>query len=229
MPKLQYTAEEIEHKLALIEKNKNLLPRPYKTEFPGGLLPQGFEDIGDGSILTYAIDGAKEPSFSLNTCTLTVGKKYIISVGITNIAEETIIVPDLALHVDTGNVSATAYATETGYAELNLNEVTGESKTVSAEVRLTVPISIPDNLLIKPQIEEVQVIEGEEVLEPTDWVPYMDKIGTYVDERFNGTVAKIKVLVERIAVLEKLLLDGGDGTDGLQILMVQKPQKTDAE
>jgi hypothetical protein len=33
----------------------------------------------------------------------------------------------------------------------------------------------------------------------------MDQIGTYVDRRFNGINAKIKVLTDRIKVLEEQL------------------------
>ena len=59
---LNHTAESINHKLDLIDENKNLLPYPYKTELPTGLI-----DVGDGSILTYVRDGAySEKKFFLN-------------------------------------------------------------------------------------------------------------------------------------------------------------------
>ena len=81
---LQHTAEEIDRKLNLIAENKNQLEYPYD-----GSLPVGLTDVGDGSVLTAERNGAyAESYFLLKTMQLTTGKKYIISLAITNILEE---------------------------------------------------------------------------------------------------------------------------------------------
>jgi hypothetical protein len=87
--KLRHTAEAIDHKLDLITKNKNLLRYPYTTDLVDGRLPLGLEDVGDGSILTTDVT-TPEGEFVFTTCALTTGKKYTISLDITNIVDEVV-------------------------------------------------------------------------------------------------------------------------------------------
>ena len=69
------------------------------------------------------------------------------------------------------------------------------STTKAARIYLVVPNGCSTkNLLIKPQIEA-----GDK---KTDWVPNMDKIGTYVDRRFNGINAKLKPILELMDCIE---------------------------
>jgi len=181
--KLNLSAEAIDYKLNLIDKNKNLLPYPYdnNTAFPTGL-----ENVGDGSILTYggSIPGDKR-EIVLNTCSLPGGKKYIVSLDITNILEEAITdLEGFALKIAIEGEALTDAFT---FKELDFSSKTGET---SITVYLFAPTTFSANLLIKPQIEEGT--------KKTTWVPYMDTIGSYVDERFNSTNAKIKVLSESL-------------------------------
>ena len=173
---LQHTAEEIDHKLSLIDENKNLLPYPYEIVLPTGLI-----DVGDGSILTTKRNGAySEESFLLNHCELPAGK-YTISLDITTVLEEPTVVSGFALKVEIAG-QETIIITDQG--ELQLTE---ESTVV---VHLVVPSYFDAGLIIKPQIEK-----GEE---KTIWVPNMDKIGTYVDRRFNSTNVKIKETITKV-------------------------------
>ena len=76
--KLRHTLEEIDYKLDLIDKNKNLLPYPYT--YPDGssdyLEKNVCEDVGDGSFLiTPASIPANGKSIYLTDVTLTPGKK----------------------------------------------------------------------------------------------------------------------------------------------------------
>lgn len=180
MADILYTAREINRRLDLIAENKNLLPYPYNA------LPVGLTDVGDGSILTADRSGAyNEESFFLNECILTAGKKYTISLDITDILEVPTIVSGFELKVEiTGRDTISGI---TDYAVLDLSTA---SEDLTAVISLIVPNTFDTGLLIKPQIEE-----GEQ---KTNWVPYMDKIGTYVDRRFNSTNAKLKATKEYI-------------------------------
>jgi hypothetical protein len=179
---LIHTAEQIDHKLELVNENKNLLPYPYKTAFPVGL-----EDVGDGSFLTTGNTTSNAKIF-LNDCSLLAGT-YIASLEVTDITDshETVTNPGFGLKIVIDGTEQPA------------------SFTLSDVKVASVYLAVPDgcstkNLLIKPQIEASA--------EKTDWVPYMDKIGNYVDGRFNSTNTKIKVLTERLNALERLLADG---------------------
>ena len=193
---LQHTAEAIDHKRDLIDKNKNLLPYPYidsETNLPIKFSAE-LEDIGDGSILVIDTTTSTIERV-LATCPLLVGKKYTVSLDFTNIVDTTISVdnPGFELRVEGGGKTATAKNDADGKnssAELDLTDVVGNDKNeIAISVKIVIPAGVNSGLLIKPQIEE-----GEE---KTDWVPYMDKIGTYVDRRFNGTNAKLKVLADK--------------------------------
>jgi hypothetical protein len=178
------SAEAVDRRLSLIDENKNLLEYPYEKA-----LPLGFTDVGDGSILT---SGAySQQSFDLNACTLDAGK-YIISLTITNITEEPTIVSDFSLKVRYGTTNEDILAELT---PSNDGKKTFATFTLSMESTVIVSLEVPNNvitgLLIKPQLEKYTA-DGQ----PSGWVPNMDKIGTYVDRRFNGTNAKIKVLTD---------------------------------
>jgi hypothetical protein len=180
---LDFTAEQINRRLSLIAENKNLLLYPYDTS-----LPRGLTDVGDGSILTSDRTGTySEESFLLNDCILPAGK-YTISLDITTILEEPTNVSGFKLKVKIDNDDP-IFVTDTIQIELFKESV--------AVVSLVVPGSFETGLVIKPQIEEG--------IHKTAWVPNMDQIGTYVDRRFNGINAKIKVLTDRIKVLEEHL------------------------
>ena len=194
---LQHTAEAIDYKLNLIDKNKNLLPYPYKTNLTNEALPDGFEDVGDGSLLTHTPVGATETRFLLNTCQLPAGN-YFVSLNITNMLEEAVIASDFGLEVTTedNKYLASALANEASYPGgplIRSDLLILESET-AIKVYLNVPTSFDANLLIKPQIEEGT--------EKTDWVPNMDKIGTYVDRRFNGTNVKFRRIFELMDCIE---------------------------
>jgi hypothetical protein len=188
--KLQYTLEEINHRLGLIEPNKNLLPYPYSTDISAGL-----EDVGDGSILTTDVNTPNKKVL-LKTYNLPAGE-YTVSLAVTDA------------------IDASAYAADSGFSlevaidgqspiEASFNS--DKQFSLSAESAITVYLNAPDNfkagLVLKPQIEE-----GEK----TDWAPFMKDIGSYVDERFNSTNAKIKLLAEAInAILDILVVENGD-------------------
>ena len=201
---LQHTAEAIDRKLYLVDENKNLLPYPYDTNTT---FPAGLEDVGDGSFLTSAVNGASASERLLNTCSLIAGKKYIISLDVTNIKEEVVTNSGFALRID---IEGKEPITATNSAILDLSSETGilNSTTglyeVAAEAYLLIPTDFAADLLIKPQIEE-----GEE---KTAWVPYMKTIGTYVDERFNGTNAKIKVLADKFENVDEQFTISGTVT-----------------
>lgn len=187
--KLSHTAEAIDSKLGLIDKNKNLLPYPYKTNLVKGLLPEGLDDVGDGSILT-STTSISEERVLLNTCALPTGKKYIISLDVRDFIDEPIETHDFKLEiVITGKES---FSTD-NFAAIDLSADTEEPK-LSAKVYLQIPAKFEVGLVIKPQIEEDIEDNGQK----TNWVPYMDKIGNYVDERFNSTNTKLKVITKRL-------------------------------
>lgn len=178
---LQHTAEAIDYKLNLIEKNKNLLPYPYEY-MP--TLPAGLEDVGDGSILTSAKTTAVQ-KILLNTCSLPAGK-YTVSLDIADITE--VPVPTSAFSLEVTGTAVSATTDSSGIATLNLDTIT------AVKVYLKIHSEFDADLLLKPQIEE-----GEN---KTTWVPYMDKIGNYVDERFNSTNTKLKNVLAFMKLVE---------------------------
>lgn len=180
--KLRHTAEAIDHKLDLITKNKNLLRYPYTTNLVDGRLPLGLEDVGDGSILTTDVT-TPEREFVFTTCALTTGKKYTISLDITNIVDEVVTNSGFSLKVD---IEGKEPITTDNFTVLDLSSEAVTSIPIT--ISLSTPTAFDIGVVIKPQIEE-----GEE---KTKWVPYMETIGTYVDERFNSTNAKIKLLTK---------------------------------
>ena len=179
---LKHTAEEIDHKLDLVDENKNLLPYPYRTAFPEGLT-----DIGDGSILTTNRNGAySESRFLLNDCILPAGKEYIVSLSITDILEVPTEISGFAIEVA---ITGQSTITITNQGKIDLR---AKSEGTTASISLIIPSIFTNNLLIKPQIEEGS---GS----ATTWVPYMKTVGSYVDQRFSSTNAKIKTLIDNIA------------------------------
>ncbi len=178
---LQHTAEAIDYKLNLIDKNKNWLPYPYEYT---PALPTGLEDVGDGSILTSA-NTTTVQRILLNTCSLPAGK-YTVSLDITDITE--IPVTNSAFSLEVTGTAVSKTTNSSGIVTLNLDT------TTAVEVYLNIPSRFDTDLLIKPQIEE-----GET---KTTWVPYMDKIGKYVDERFNSTSTKLKNVLAFMKLVE---------------------------
>lgn len=191
--KLKHTAEEIDYKLDLVDKNKNLLPYPYDVLFSAGL-----EDVGDGSVLTTGIRCEESgSSVLLATRSLPVGKKYIVSLTATDLIDTTVIEQHgFELKVNFGDTSVIAKKDTEFMADLDLTAITGDEKgEIVITVYLTIPTVFTNNVLIKPQIEESRVLaDGQLQTTPTAWVPYMKSIGSYVDERFNSTNAKLRIL-----------------------------------
>ncbi len=185
MSNLDFTVEQINRRLDLIAENKNLLPYPYTAN-----LPTGLEDVGDGSILTTDTTTDSTGILLTEDCILSVGKKYTISLDVRNLIDDVQVEnPGFELKVNINGEETTVTNTHT-FDELNAE--------TSVIVHLVPPsTAFNTGLVIKPQIEE-----GEQ---KTNWVPYMKNVGTYVDERFNGTNAKIKVLAESVK----------DGTSGM--------------
>jgi hypothetical protein len=184
---LKHTAEAIDYKLNLIDKNKNLLPYPYTTNF---FEIAGLEDVGDGSILTTNnTTAATTTEVLLATCALPAGE-YAISLTTTDLTENLVHNASFSLEVKSANSTiATALPTSYSGGMGESPQFKLDTETV-VEVYLNIPPSFDTNLLIKPQIEEGT--------EKTTWVPYMDKIGNYVDGRFNSTNAKIKAIADSI-------------------------------
>ena len=186
---LEHTAEEIDRKLNLIAENKNLLQYPYEDILPGYLT-----DVGDGSILTSHKGRTQEAGneYLLSDCLLSEGT-YTISLDITNILEEPVNNSGFLLKV---NIDGEEINVDGSYIRFL-------DKDTTILVYLVVPDDFETDLLIKPQIEK-----GEE---KTAWVPNMDKIGTYVDRRFNSANAKFKVLTEQLAnVVQIIAWEDGD-------------------
>lgn len=183
---LEYTAEQINRRLDLINENNNLLAYPYDSV----ARIDSIDDIGDGSFLTtsaYAGDGGYitlQGDFALSAGT------YAISISVVDAIDTTTLVENpgfsLELRVDGELLVETDDKT---YFTLD--------NDTAIAVLLYVPESFNANLLVKPQIERGTLA--------TDWKPFMDNIGTYVDERFNGTNAKIRVLAQRLAAIESVL------------------------
>lgn len=175
--KLNHTANEIDYKLDLITKNKNLLQYPY-TEH----LAIGLENVGDGSILTTKVTTPANQEVIITNCTLTTGKKYTISLDVTNIADEAITNPGFSLKIVPDGKEP---ITTNNFIVLDLSSETAVV-SIPIAVYLITPATFDSGIVIKPQIEEGDT--------KTAWVPYMKNIGSYVDERFTSTNAKIKVL-----------------------------------
>lgn len=222
---LQHTAKAIDNKLNLIDKNKNLLPYPYTSDFP-----EGFSVREDGSILVSAgtelpiinPDTGEDPlDVTLNTISLSAGKKYVVSIEVVNLANESVTNPGFNLVLldddDQGNYTKSDI---TDFATLDLSTATTDINfTIHLySHELSNPITIVLDLVLKLQIEEVQVdLDGNEILEKTSWVPYMKTIGAYVDWRFNNTNAKIKVLDNKLDELGSKIEDSPSSSTGLSI------------
>ena len=190
---LQHTAEAIDHKLGLIDENKNLLPYPYDVKFSDY---PALEDVGDGSILITE-DTTQDTEILLQDFSLFGGKKYIISLTITDILDNIPTSSACSLVIKADNEAKTELISTEGSQELDLGR---ESSTKAILVYLKIPANAAKGLLIKPQIEEYKENQTMGV-----WVPNMDKIGTYVDRRFNGLNAKIKLLNDTIKTLTELI------------------------
>jgi hypothetical protein len=175
---LQHTAESIDHKLGLIDENKNLLPYPY--EYDG--LPADFTDVGDGSFLTSERETGTVERISFKTFPLPVGE-YDVNLFVVTIFDEVVANHGFKLFL----------LSEDGTKNVLFNnKVSIEGSEQAIVALLEIPSSFGANWLVKPQI----VKAGED---STTWVPNMDKIGTYVDRRFNSTNAKIKALAESLS------------------------------
>ena len=183
---LKHTAEELDLKLDLIDENKNLLEYPYTIDKSklGNLV-----DVGDGSFLLPA-NTSSGFYYKLRDQLLPAGT-YIASAVLENALNPTdsvasnICVPSLNILLKDG----------VGALQDEFGKFTLTTET-TVEVYLTVYTvlgTFPTDVLIKPQIEAGEV--------KTTWVPNMDRIGTYVDRRFNSLNAKIKVLTDLINVM----------------------------
>ena len=194
---LQHTAAEIDRKLALVDENKNLISYPYDNINFADY--EELEDVGDGSILITK-DTERELNLELNHLEVQAGKdengedrKYVLSLTITDILENITTISGCELSVKVSTDSP-ALQTAMDQTTWNLGEETGTKAIIAC---LKIPAGSAKGLLIKPQIEEYK--EGETM---GVWVPNMDKIGTYVDRRFNSTNTKLKVLANDVAELE---------------------------
>ena len=166
---LQHTAEAIDHKLELIDVNKNLLPYPYDGSNEGIKKYNNFlEDVGDGSIL-ISNTTTEEITVYLGDVVLPIDADYFSSVTVTDLYDNIIDLPG---------------------CELSMTEGAVDGNEQAYVVSLVIPADTEKGLLIKPQIEFGT--------EKTDWVPNMDKIGIYVDRRFNSTNTKLRVLADDI-------------------------------
>ena len=190
------SAEAVDRRLSLIDENKNLLPYPYEKLYYENL-PADLIDVGDGSILTAARPEGSETTILLNDCALVGGKTYIISLNITNILEEVISDSQFSLKVECSTDSSLAEDAITSSHKLDLS-AKADDTTTTVLIYLNIPATFDASLLIKPQVEVQPIIDGIPSENPSNWVPNMDKIGTYVDRRFNGTNAKIKTLDDEI-------------------------------
>lgn len=172
---LNHTAEAINYKLSLIDKNKNLLPYPYNT------LPETLIDAGDGSLITTDI--IPENQVLLNTCPLSAGKKYIVSLDVRNFKEEPISDHGVELLINGDPVDND-----------NIIDLSDSESSVSVSVAVQIPTSCVAGYIIRPQIEEA----GDGQTSSTSWVPYMVTLCDYVDKRFNSVNTKIKILIQRL-------------------------------
>lgn len=180
MAKIAYTAEQINHRLDLINENKNLLPYPYEYD---STLPLGLEDVGDGSFLTTT-DIKSSTTVTIkypNTNYSLLKGTYTISIEVTDVMSNSSSNLGFSLQINSKEY--------TSGSQLPLS-----SETIITTVALKIPGNTAKNLVIKPMIRKAEI-------EDNSWVPYMDKIGNYVDERFNGINAKLKVLNKTVLPL----------------------------
>lgn len=191
MPNIDFTSAQINRRLSLIAENKNLLQYPYKNT-----LPDGLTDVGDGSILTSGAY-SKQQNALITTHDLPAGS-YIASLAITDIKENPSMMSGFVLKVTANGTTYTTTSQSNDAKKTFVDFNLPENSTVS--VTLDIPNNVIIGLLIKPQIEK-NTDDGQ----PSDWVPNMDQIGTYVDRRFNGTNAKIKVLDEKIETFNETI------------------------
>lgn len=168
-----HTAEQIDYKLDLINENKNLLPYPYEYD---STLPSGLEDVGDGSFLTTAdIKSSTTVTIKYPNTNFSILKgTYTISIEVTDVMGNS-----------SSNLGFSLQINSKEYA--SGSQLPLSSETIITTVALKIPSNTAKNLVIKPMIRKAEI-------EDDGWVPYMDKIGSYVDERFNSINAKLKVL-----------------------------------
>lgn len=193
---LKHTAEELDLKLDLIDENKNLLEYPY-TYLDG--IASNLEDVGDGSFLLKANTAPSPGQFRIQTALTLPAGTYTASVSVENALMPTATVDSsigtFAINLFDANNNNSQFFPSSGGVYTFTNATT-------VNVRLTCWLfngTFPTDVLIKPQIEAGEV--------KTTWVPNMDRIGTYVDRRFNSLNAKIKVLTD--------LINGMAGGSGL--------------
>lgn len=193
--KLSYAAEEVDHRLSLIDLNKNLLPYPYITDFSTALNNLVLTDIGDGSIMIEGVILANTPEKTvlLNSCLLDVGT-YTASISSAD--------SNIFLKVAVSDV------------EYNITE--NQTITITEPSLVTAHLVIKNNdsdesiviqkVTIKPQIEK-----GDTV---TSWKPFMSTINAYVDNRFSSTNHKFDVLDnKKVDKIEGKTLSTNDFTD----------------
>lgn len=207
---LQHKAEEIDKKLNLIDENKNILSYPYT--YPSDSHPEDYKliDVEDGSFLTQAnvVNGTSGTIF-LNSCTLIPNKSHIISIRVTDILETPVLKSNFSLRIELSDKDSNTLSLSTIVSNIEL-DASGTTGVVSSfakiaaqtdeailKVYLVIPANFDAELLIKPQVEVAQ----ETQTDPADWVPHMDKIGTYVDRRFNNTNKKFKNLANKVEAL----------------------------
>lgn len=173
-----FSAQELRDKLDLIDLNKNLLPYPYIT---GIELPKEIEDVGDGSFLTTNTT-VSEKNIFLTEFTLEKDCKYTVSLDVTDAL--TNLQKD---YIDHGITFEITYNNDTNsFSSVNSTMGLNTMGVTSYKIYLKIPEGLPAGLLIKLQIEKGDT--------QTVWVPYMSTLGNYVDERFNSTNAKLRLL-----------------------------------
>lgn len=182
--KINHTAEAIDLKLNLINENKNLLPYPYKATFLAGL-----EDVGDGSVLTVTAHSRGQSFLLTPTGLLLPEGTYTASIEVADLVDITEVItnPGFELEITGATVDAAGQFTVDGNTPISVS-----LKMPSAE--------FATNLVIKPMIRKADDTD-------TTWVPYMKDIGNYVDERFNSTNTRIRVLEQQLTdLIESLSL-----------------------
>lgn len=201
---LKHTAEELDLKLDLIDENKNLLPYPYVDS---GRFPACFEDVGDGSILTIT-PGDSNSHYEIELKTVGLTGAYKVSLDVVDILETS---------TKVGSTFALGFLDNEGTPFEVVEQNNPKTINFPAQYPCTIKLisngAFDANLLIKPMIRKADTT--------ADWVPNMDKIGTYVDRRFNNTNAKIKVLAGNVETQIEGLSDridnlttGGEGGGG---------------
>ena len=179
---LQHTAEEIDSKLDLINENKNLLEYPYIYSNENDFI-NNFEDVGDGSFRTIISGETSDLIIPLHDVLLPVGT-YDASLVVTTFSDEVV-------DQDSFSLSVTSSGTNT----INNNVITINDEENAVEVSLVINGSFEADWFIKPQISKTTA-------DNQTWVPHMDKVGHYVDRRFNGTNAKIRQILKLMDCLE---------------------------